>query len=203
MSKSASSSFLGRVKAWQLIGLGLSGWCTLYSIALLTWGARSGLIGNAQGGCFAATMALAGLEARRYRKNVVNPAPADFLHWVNTVSTEQLHQAITNFLLKRDWRVEPCREFETGMGFGVRGVNTGRTVVFETARWKEPVINLAHVQSTEENRHQATADLAVVVGAGQPDEQARNFVATHPLQLLAGPELKNLLAENQPSDKQT
>lgn len=202
MSKLASFSFLGRVKAWQLVGLGLSGWCTLYSVALLTWGARSGLIGNAQGGCFAATMALAGLETRRHRKTSAASPTEDALEWTGAVSTDQLHQVITNFLLRREWRVEPCRDFENGMGFGVRGVNTGRTVVFETSRWKEPVIDLAHVQSTEENRCKATADLAVVVGAGQPDEQALNFVAAHPLQLLAGRELKDLVEEDKASDQQ-
>ena len=59
MKKCASAPFLSRVKSWQLIGLGISGWCTLYSVAMITWGASSFKIGNAQGGCFAATMALA------------------------------------------------------------------------------------------------------------------------------------------------
>lgn len=201
MSNTADAPLLSRVKSWQFIGLGLSGWCTLYSVALLTWGASSTLIGNTQGGCFAVSMALAGVESRRYRKNTTQPVEVDTIEWAGAVSAERLHQVITNFILRSDWRVEPCREFEKGMGFGVRGVNTGRTVVFETARWTEPVIDLAHVQSTEENRHKATADLAVVVGVGQPDEQARNFVATHPLQLLAGQELKDMLKSEMPPEK--
>lgn len=196
MPKTANAPLLSRVKSWQFIGLGLSGWCTLYSVALLTWGASSTLIGNAQGGCFAATMTLASLEARRYRKCLVNSA--DSLDWTGGISTEHLNRTLAEFLQQREFRVEHCRQTELEMGFGVRGVNTGRTVLFETARWKEAVIDLEHVQTTEENREKLHASLAVIVGAGQPAETAEDYVKTHDLQLLVGQELKDLLKEPNP-----
>ena len=69
MQATISAPLLHRVKSWQLIGLGLTGWATLYSIALINWAACGTIIGNTQGSCFAATMSLASLEARRLKKN--------------------------------------------------------------------------------------------------------------------------------------
>jgi hypothetical protein len=199
MDKSVSAPLLSQVKSWQLVGLGISGWCTLYSVAILTWGTSSALIGNAQGGCFAATMTLAGLEAKRYRKSAL---PTDPLQWTVGISTEYVNQAIATLLLTRQFHIESCRNNENEMGIAVRGVNSGRTVVFETGRWREPIIDLDHVQATEENRRKAGADLAVIVSAGNPDENAKNFVRTVPVEFLAGNQLKELLAAEKPGRKQ-
>lgn len=191
MHKKISAPLLGRVKSWQLIGLGISGWCTLYSIAIITCGASSALIGNAQGGCFAATMTLASLEAKRF-KNGISIA-ADPLQWLNGVSTEQINQSVAQFLQKREFKIEACQQVETEMGFGVRAVNSGRTLVYETGRWQEPVIDLAHAQTTEENRIKVSADLAIIVGVGNPDEDAMAFAKSRPLNFLAGEDLKEML----------
>jgi hypothetical protein len=201
MTKSASVSapILSRVKSWQLVGLGLSGWCTLYSIALITWGASSAMVGNTQGGCFAATMTLASFEARRYRKSC--SPPVDPLAWTQGVTTERINQTIAKEMEKREFRVEPCRPTDTEMGFGVRAVNSGRTMVFETGRWQEPVIDLNHAQSTEENRKKASADLASIVGAGKPDENAVLYVQTRPVQFLVDKELQQLLGGDKPGQK--
>lgn len=186
----ASAPLLSRVKSWQLIGLGISGWLTLYSIALLTWGASSNLIGHAQGGCFAVTMTLAGLEAKRYRRGVPMQTVLD---WVNGTTTDDLNQTIANVIRRQHFSTEKPHLLEAEMGFGVRAVKDGRTIVFETGRWKEPVVDLPHVQSTEANRREILADLAIIVSAGAPDEESKKFVDAHPLQLLAGNELKSLL----------
>ncbi len=191
---------LNRIKSWQLVGLGISGWITLYSVAILTWGASSKLIGNAQGGCFATTMALAGLEASRFKRR--ESFPADPLQWVHGIPTEQLNQTLTRAMQQQEYQIEASHGLETEMGFGLRAVKAGRTVVFETGRWKESVIDLPHAQSTEGNRKRVRADLAVLVGAGTPDEETRLFVKTHPLQLLAGQELKNLVAAGRPPANQ-
>ena len=174
METYASAPLLSRIKSWQLIGLGISGWFTLYSAALITWsawGARSVAIGNAQGGCFAATMALASVEARRYRKTA--PSPEDPLQWGSGISTEHLNLAIEQTMLQREFRVEPCHELETKLGFSVRAINAGRSIVFETARWKEPVIDMLHAQVTEENRTKVSAARAVIVGAVIPTKTPR------------------------------
>jgi hypothetical protein len=202
MKKCASTPFLSRVKSWQLIGLGISGWCILYSVAMISWGASSFNIGNAQGGCFAATMALASYEARRCKKGT-SPIPADPLQWVSGISTEHLNQAIAQTMQQREFRVEPCQALETELGFGVRVINAGRTMVFETSRWQEPVIDALHVQTTDENRRKISATRAVIVGAGNPDEDARAFAKTHPVSFLGGKELKDMLNVGKPVEETT
>lgn len=188
---------LSQIKSWQLVGLGISGWVTLYSVAMITWGSASTLVGNAQGGCFAITMTLAGVEARRFKKRS-SAIPEDPLQWVSDFTTEQVNQTIARVVEKQDFRVEAPHQIENSMGFGVRAVNAGRTLVFETVRWKEPVIDLQHAQLTEENRRKVLADLAVIIGAGTADEAAQLFVKSHPLQLLLGLELKEILAAENP-----
>lgn len=191
MAVKISTPLLGRVKSWQLVALGIAGWCTLYSVALLAWGNSSNLIGNTQGGCFAATMTLASLEARRHKKR--GSQPADLLQWAGAISTGQLNQILARTMGKQEFRVEPCQRLETELGFGLRVINSGRTMVIETARWKEPVIRLGHAQATEANRKTINADLAVIVGIGTPDEATRTFVKTCPVRLLVGDELKELV----------
>ena len=70
MDTNSSSPLLSRIKSWQLVWLGISGWVALYSAAIISWGASSFIVGNAQGGCFATAMALAGVEARRVKREV-------------------------------------------------------------------------------------------------------------------------------------
>lgn len=201
METSASAPLLSRVKSWQLVGLGISGWCTLYSIALLTCGTGSALIGNAQGGCFAITMTLAGCEARRYRNK--SSTPTNPLQWATSVPTEHLNQSITQFMRKQAFRIERCQTSEAEMGFGVRAVKTGRTMVFETGRWREPVIDLRHAKTTEENRKTVRADLAFIVGLGAPDEDTQMFVKTHPVQLLLSDEIRGILDTETPVAEKT
>ena len=196
MEKRVSAPLLTRVKSWQLIGLGISGWCALYSVALITWGASSAKIGNTQGGCFAATMTLASYEARRCKRKT--PAPADPLQWASSISIEHVNQAIAQTMQQREFRVERCHDLENELGFGVRAVNTGRAVVFETSRWKEPVIDAVHAQTTDANRRRVYAALAVIVGVGTPDDGAKTFAKTHPVTFLGGKELKDML---QPEEK--
>jgi hypothetical protein len=196
-----SAPLLSRVKSWQLVALGISGWCTLYSVAVITWGASSVKIGNAQGGCFAAAMALAGFEVRRYRKGIPTPIPEDPLQWISGVSTEQLTQVIAQTMQSREFRVEPCHPIETELGFGVRAINGGRTMVFETSRWKEPVIDEFHAQTTEENRKKTSAARAIIVGAGNPDEGALTFAKTHAISFLAGKELKDMFTVAKPVEE--
>lgn len=199
MEARVSAPILSRVKSWQFVGLGFSGWITLYSIAILSWGASGNIIGHAQGGSFAATMTLAGFEARRFKKGSAAPTPpADPLNWTVGIDTGQVNQAIARFVAKQDFRVEVPKPTETEMGFGVRTVKGGRTVVFETGRWKELVIDLPHAVSTDENRRKILADYAFIVGAGTPDEQSVAYVKAHPLQFLTGKELKNLLTKEIP-----
>lgn len=200
MDMTKSAPLLSRVKSWQLVGLGISGWVALYSAAVISWGASSLIIGNAQGGCFAVTMTLAGVEARRFQK----PAsiPVDPLQWTGGVSTEQVNQVIAQTLKSQDVRVEEPHRAEAEMGFGVRAINAGRTLVFETSRWKEPVIDLQHATTTDENRIKIHADQAIIVGAGKPDEAARGFIATHPaIKFLIGQELKGLFPTDKSSDQ--
>ena len=192
MTKTISAPLLSRVKSWQLVGLGLSGWCTLYSVALLTWGNSSLLIGNAQGGCFAATMTLAGLDARRYRTGSGTFTGTG--NWINGLPTEQLNQTLTQILQRQEYYIESPLLVEKEMGFGVRAVKSGRTVVFETARWQEPIINLAHTQTTEENRKKILADIAYIVSRGLPNEEARIFAQSHPIRFLGRRELMEKFA---------
>lgn len=192
MKTMSSAPLLSRVKSWELVGLGISGWIAIYSAAVISWGASSFIIGNAQGGCFAATMTLAGLEVRRYKKgSLVAPDP---LKWADGITIRQLNQSISQSLMFKRFRVEAPHPTEAEMGFGLRAIIAGRTVVFETDRWKEPVIDLLHARTTDENRKAARADIAVLVGAGTPDEDTEIFVKTHPIKLMVGQELKNLLA---------
>jgi len=196
MKANASAPLLSRIKSWQLVGLGISGWVALYSAAIISWGGSSFVVGNAQGGCFATAMALAGVEVRRFQKG--RSVPVDPLQWTCDISTEQLNRALAQNLQKQELRVESPHRTETGMGFGLRAVKAGRTLIFETARWKEPVIDLQHAQATEENRKKTIADLVIIVGVGTPDEDARMFVNTHPMKLLVGQELKDMFTEEQP-----
>lgn len=199
MDANVSAPLLARVKSWQLVGLGLTGWCTLYSVAVLSWGANSMVVGNSQGGCFAATMALAGVEARRYQKGKgAAPVVVEPLPWFNGITAEQLEKSILRFAQKRSLRIEPFRKAETMVGFSTRAVGAGRTLVFETEHWQKPVIDLAHAQTTDENRKKVRADLAIIVGVGTPDEATKAYVQTHPVQLLVGEELKGLLDADKP-----
>jgi hypothetical protein len=188
MQTSSSAPLLSRVKSWQLIGLGISGWVTLYSAAII--GTSSTIAGNTQGGLFAVTMTLAGIEAKRFKKT--RSTPVDPLQWTSNVTTDQLNQTIKQLVQQQEFRVEAPHPSEAGMGFGVRAVSVGRTWVFETNRWKESVIDLPHAQATDENRKRVLADFAVIVGAGTPDEDTQLFVKTHPVQIFAGEQLKNL-----------
>jgi hypothetical protein len=199
MDTKISAPLLSRVKSWQLVGLGLSGWCTLYSVAVITWGASSTVIGHAQGGCFAATMALASFETKRYKKGL--PKPAGTLDWISGIPTDHLNQTLAQVMQKREFRVEPGPATDAEMGFGVRAVNAGRTMVFETSRWQEPVIDLAHALSTEENRKKALADLAVIVSVGKPDDDARTFAQSRPVRFLIGKEFKSLFTAEKPATK--
>lgn len=201
MAKNLSAPLLSRVKSWQLVGLGLTGWCTLYSMALLTFGPASFLVGNAQGGCFAVSMTLAGVEARRVRKNL--SAPADTLAWAGAVTTEQLNQAIAQSLREQEYRLEPVRESDREMGFGVRSVNSGRTMIFETAHWKKTSIDAGHVQTTDENRIKAHAQYAVIVALGKPDEAAKQLAKTRPLDFIGQEQIKKILSEEKSAGEKT
>jgi hypothetical protein len=63
------------------------------------------------------------------------------------------------------------------------------------------VIDLGHVQITEENRKIVHADLAIIVSAGNPDEAAKMFAETRPINFLVGQELKNILNAQKPDVK--
>jgi hypothetical protein len=196
METSISAPLLRRIKSWQLICLGISGWVTLYSVAIINWGACSFVVGNTQGGSFAAVMTLAGLEAKRRQKGSM-----DLLQWAGGITTEELNLALTKTLHENELFLEALHPNEAQMGFGLRAVKSGRTFLFETGRWKEPVIDLLHAKTTEENRNISNADFAVIVGAGTPDEDTKIFANTHPVKLLVGEELKALFNEEKPSDK--
>jgi hypothetical protein len=198
MYASVSAPLLTRVKSWQLVGLGLTGWCTLYSVALLTCGPASLIVGNAQGGCFAASMTLAGFEVRRYNKKAVVAVVDPF----SGLTVLQLNQMIARAAQKNEFRIELLHRTEMQLGFGVRAVSAGRTLVFETSRWQEPVIDLVRVQGTEENRKKVYADLAIIVGTGTPDENALAFVQTHPIQFILGKEIEEMLATEKPAVKE-
>lgn len=199
MNKPVSAPILSRVKSWQLVSFGLTGWCTLYSIALLTFGSGSFLIGNLQGGCFATTMTLAGVEARRIKRG--NLAAVDPFQWSAGITTEQVNWSIASALREQSYRLEKQLPMDAELGIGVRAVSSGRTIVFETARWQEKVIDLPHAESTEENRKKALANVAFIVSQGAPNEEAKDFVRSKPLRFLCGEELKDIIAsENPPAD---
>ncbi|HXI73339.1 MAG TPA: hypothetical protein VNN22_23610 [Verrucomicrobiae bacterium] len=201
MRATNSAPLLTQVKSWQLLGLGFAGWITLYSIALINWASCGKLAVNAQGGFFATTMALAGLETRRLKKNRVESAD-DSPHWADNIPTVQLNQTLDRIQQKYGFKSEPLHDQEIEMGFGVRTVKEGRTFVFETSRWKEPTIDLFHAQTTNENRKMAKADLAVIVSTGVPDESTKLFVKSAPLQLLYGEELQELIETELPKPEE-
>src|SRR5208282_4556909 len=116
---------------------------------------------------------------------------------------EQLNQTLTQNLQKNDLLLEALHPIEAEMGFGLRAVKAGRTFLFETARWKEPVIDLLHAKTTEENRIKTCAHFAVIVGAGTPDEDTKMFANTHPVKLLVGQELRDMFAAEQPPVENT
>jgi hypothetical protein len=199
MEAKISAPLLNRIKSWQLVWLGISGWVTLYSVAIISWGASSFIVGNSQGGCFATAMTLAGVEVRRFQKG--SSVPMDPLQWAGGITTQQLNQTLAQTLKQQKLLVEAPHPVEAGMGFGLRAVKAGRTLVFETGRWKEPVINLLHAKTTEENRSKIRADLAIIVGAGKPDEDTQAFVNTHKVKLLVGKELRDMFPDEKPPDK--
>lgn len=187
-----SAPLLCRVKPWQLIGLGLTGWVTLYSITLINWAACSAFVTNTQGGLFAATMTLASFEARRAKRNK-DESENDALHWADAIPTFQLNQTLERIQQKNGFKAEPLYLHETEMGFGVRVVKEGRTFLFETSRWKEPTVDLLHAKTTDENRRIAKADRAVIVSTGIPDADTKLFVKSNSLELLAGKDLQSLI----------
>jgi hypothetical protein len=193
MESNVSAPLLSRIKSWQLVLLGISGWVTLYSVAIIFWGASSFMVGNSQGGCFATAMTLAGVEVRRFQKGA--SIPMDPLQWTYGISTEQLNQTLAQSLQRQELLVEAPHSVEADMGFGLRAIKSGRTLVFETGRWKEPVIDLLHAKATEENRNKIRADLAIIVGAGTPDEDTKNFINSHSVRLLVGKELKDMFPD--------
>lgn len=192
MSAITSAPFLYRVKAWQLVGLGITGWVTLYSIAVINWATWSKIIGNTQGGCFATTMVLAGLEARRLKRGK-STGEQGALHWADNIPTYQLNLTLGQIQRNHGFTTEVLHIHEMEMGFGVRAVKDGRTFLFETGRWKEPTVDLIHAQATDENRKSAKADMAVIVSTGVPDEETKLFVQSNPLQLLVAEELQSLI----------
>jgi hypothetical protein len=151
------------------------------------------MIGNAQGGCFAIAMTLAGVEARRLRKGPV--APVDPF---SGVTTAQIDQTVLSHAKARAMRIEPLHAAEKQLGFTLRAVGAGRTLVYETERWHESAIDLTHVQAADENRRKVHADLAVIVSVGKPDEQAIAYVQTHPVQLFDRKELKQAVVPKKP-----
>lgn len=196
MDASISAPFLRQIKSWQLVCLGISGWVTLYSAAILHWGACSFVVGNTQGGSFAAVMALASREARRLQRGSLS-----LVQWAGGISHEQLNQALATKLQADELLIESLHPTEAGMGFGLRAVKAGRTFLFETARWKESVIDLLHARTTDRNRELANADFAVIVGVGTPDEETRIFANSHPMKLLVGEELKAIFDHENPAEK--
>lgn len=198
-TRTSAAPLLSRIKSWQLVALGISGWLALYSMGVLTSNPKTMRTNNAQGGCFALTMTLAGLEVRRFKKRkAASPSPGDPLQWAHNITTEEINFVIAQAVARQEFRVEQPHRVEDSMGFGVRAVNAGRTLVFETERWKVPVVDLPHVRMTEENRRKVYADLAIIVGAGVADEAARDFVEKHSLQLLLGEELRNVFETENP-----
>jgi hypothetical protein len=193
---SISAPLHRQIKSWQLVCLGISGWVTLYSAAILSWGASSFVVGNSQGGSFAAVMTLAGCEVKRRQKG-----SSDLLEWADGISTEQLNLALTNTLKKNELLLEALHPSEAESGFGLRAVKAGRTFLFETGRWKESVIDLLHAKTTEENRNKSNADFAIIVGAGTPDEDTKIFASTHPVKLLVGKDLTDIFTDEKPSVK--
>src|SRR5882724_311730 len=99
MDTRISAPLLSRVKSWQLVSFGISGWITFYSLALITWGASSSIVGHTQGGFFAATMTLAGVEASRLKKG--SQIPADPLQWTGEITIEQVNYSIMQAMVEQ------------------------------------------------------------------------------------------------------
>lgn len=184
-------TILKRIKSWQFVCLGISGWLALYSAAMIHWPSWRVVVGNAQGGCFATVMTLAGVEVRRLKRS--SRKAEDHLNWIGSLTTGQINSALAQAIQRQEFRVEAPSLVETQAGFGVRAVSAGRTVVFETARWNEPVIGLDHAMNTEENRRKVLANLAVIVGVGSPNEEVNTFIQSHPIQLLVEDEFKSMM----------
>jgi hypothetical protein len=184
-----SAPLLKRIKSWQLVCLGVSGWLALYSAAMINWTNWSGLVGNAQGGCFATVMTLAGVEVKRFKRRESH----DHLEWIKGLTTVQINSNLAQLMQRQDFRVETPSPVESQAGFGVRAVNAGRTIVFETARWDDQIIDLEHTMSTEDNRRKVLANLAVIVGMGKPDEEATLYVKDRPIQLLVDEEFRSMI----------
>jgi hypothetical protein len=122
MQKSFSAPLLSRVKSWQLVSLGITGWITLYSAAIISRGAGSIFVGNTQGGCFAMTMALAGIEAKRFKKG--GAVPANPLEWITGIDTETVNQMLANYQKDQGFLVEPSQAGDAELGFGVRAIKS-------------------------------------------------------------------------------
>lgn len=195
-----SAPLLKRLKTWQLVCFGVSGWLALYSAAMINWTNWSGLVGNAQGGCFATVMTLAGVEVRRFKRR---DAYDHHLDWATGLTTAQINVNLARLMQKQEFRVETPSLIESQAGFGVRAVNTGRTVVFETARWSELIIGLEHVKDTENNRQKVLANVAVIVGIGKPDEETSCFVKSHPIQLLVDAEFRDMIQSEKNGNRNT
>ena len=193
-----SSPILTRLKSWQLVCLGVSGWLTLYSAAMINWSSCRFLVGNFQGGCFAMVMTLAGVEVQRFKRSSEKSAN-NSTSWMDGLTTAQINFNLAQIIQQQEFRVEAPSPIEKQAGFGVRAVNAGRTIVFETSRWDEPVIALEHAQSTEENRRNVLANLAVIVGVGKPDEEVAAFIKNHPIQLLVEDEFKSMMESEKPA----
>lgn len=191
MVKCSAAPLLKRIKTWQLVCLGVSGWLTLYSAAMINWSGWRLMVGNTQGGCFATIMTLAGVEVRRFKRYSLKEVRRQ--DWINTLTTAQINANLGQIIQRQEFRVECPSLAEMEAGFGVRAVNAGRTVVFETEHWRKPGIGLEHVMRTEENRRKILANVAVIVGVGEPDEQVNVFIKTHPIQLLLGDEFRNMM----------
>lgn len=186
-----SPKLLMQTKSWQLICLGVSGWLALYGAAMTNWPAWRNLVGNSQGGCFAIVMSLAGVEVKRFKRRQL--ADDENLRWASCLTTAQINAHLAQVIQSQDFRVEPPGPEEAQAGFGVLTVNAGRTVAFETDRWREPVIDIEHAVHTDENRKKIRAHLAVIVGIGEPAAAVSEFTKTHPVQLLAGNEFKRMM----------
>jgi cation transport ATPase len=158
---------------------------------MINWSSWRVVVGNAQGGCFASVMTLAGVEVRRLKRS--NREAAEHLNWIGSLTTGQINSTLAQAIQRQEFRVETPSLVETQAGFGVRAVSAGRTVVFETARWNEPVIGLDHAMTTEENRRKVLANLAVIVGVGIPNEEVNTFIQSHPIQLLVEDEFKSMM----------
>ena len=114
-------------------------------------------------------MTLASLEASRHKKR--GSTPTDPLQWTSNVSTAQLNQILARTMEKREFRVEPCHRLEIELGFGLRVINTGRTMVFETARWKDPVVDSSMPKPPRQTAKPSTPTWRSLSGPACPTKQ--------------------------------